>query len=105
MRSGGGSGGGGCGGGNAPNHKIQGVYHLVSWRLGSTSFTHEEGEAFCNSNGMKAISIDDSAKKLLITSLVSSEDQKECWTGGRMNIGRVVTWPNVAYRSSRQTSA
>ena len=91
--SGGRPSGRGCGGGNAPNHNFQGRNYLVSWRLGCTSFTQGQGEAFCRSNGMRAISIDNSAKEREFTSLVSREGQKYFWTGGRMSGGRV-TWPS-----------
>jgi len=89
----GGRGGGRCGGGNAPNHNFQGRNYLVSWRLGCTSFTQGAGEAFCRSNGMRPISIDNSAKEREFTSLVAREGQKYFWTGGRMSGGRV-TWPS-----------
>ena len=88
-----GRGGGRCGGGNSPNHNFQGRNYLVSWRLGCTSFTQGQGEAFCQSNGMRPISIDNSAKEREFTSLVAREGQKYFWTGGRMRSGRV-TWPS-----------
>jgi len=65
----------------------------VSWRLGCTSFTQGEGEGFCRANGMRPISIDNSAKEREFTNLVAREGQKYFWTGGRMNGGRL-SWPS-----------
>ena len=89
----GGGGGRGCGGGHAPNHQFGGQNFLVSWRLGCTSFTQGEGEGFCRANGMRPISIDNSAKEREFTSLVAREGQKYFWTGGRMSGGRL-SWPS-----------
>merc|ERR1711874_373778 len=92
-RPSGGGGGGRCGGGNQPNHQFQGQGYLVSWRLGCSSFTQGGGESFCRSNGMRPISLDNSAKEREFLGLVSSEGQKYFWTGGMVR-GRSISWPS-----------
>merc|ERR1719438_218058 len=52
-----------------------------------------EGEGFCRANGMRPISIDNSAKEREFTNLVAREGQKYFWTGGRMSGGRL-SWPS-----------
>ena len=93
QTSGSSGGTGGCGGGHRPNHQFGGQNFLVSWRLGCTSFTQGQGEAFCRANGMRPISIDNSGKEREFTGLVAREGQKYFWTGGRMNGGRI-SWPS-----------
>merc|ERR1712038_841536 len=88
-----GGGGGGCGGGHRPNHQFGGQNFLVSWRLGCTSFTQSQGEAFCRNNGMRAISIDSASKEREFTGLVAREGQRFYWTGGRVSGGRI-SWPS-----------
>merc|ERR1712076_303593 len=80
----GGGGGGNCGGGHRPNHQFGGQNFLVSWRLGCSGFTQGQGENFCRANGMRPISIDNSAKESEFTRLVAREGQKYFWshTGG-----------------------
>ena len=85
--------GAGCGGGHRPNHQFGGQNFLVSWRLGCTGFTQSQGEAFCRSNGMRPISIDNSGKEREFTGLVAREGQKYFWTGGKMN-GNRISWPS-----------
>ena len=65
----------------------------MSWRLGCTGFTQSQGEAFCRSNGMRPISIDNSGKEREFTGLVAREGQKYFWTGGKMN-GNRISWPS-----------
>merc|ERR1712001_169883 len=89
----GGGGGGNCGGGHRPNHQFGGQNFLVSWRLGCSGFTQGQGENFCRANGMRPISIDNSAKESEFTRLVAREGQKYFWTGGKMNGGRI-SWPS-----------
>ena len=91
--SSGGSSGAGCGGGHRPNHQFGGQNFLVSWRLGCTGFTQGQGENFCRQNGMRPISIDNSAKESEFSRLVAREGQKYFWTGGKVNRGRI-SWPS-----------
>merc|ERR1712203_413202 len=89
----GGGRGGNCGGGHRPNHQFGGQNFLVSWRLGCSGFTQGQGENFCRANGMRPISINNSAKESEFTRLVSREGQKYFWTGGKVNRGRI-SWPS-----------
>jgi len=82
-----------CRGGNQPNHKYQGKDFLVSWRVGCSKFTQSEGESFCRANGMKAISIDSSAKEREFLGLVAKDRQRYFWTGGKVNQGNI-RWPS-----------
>jgi len=88
-----GGGGGRCGGGNQPNHNFGGQDFLISWRIGCTSFSADEGAAFCRNNGMRPISIDNSGKEQEFLRLVARENQKYFWTGGKVS-GRNINWPS-----------
>jgi len=89
----GGNGKGCRGGGYQPNHRYQGKDFLVSWRVGCSKFTQSEGEAFCRANGMKAISLDSSAKEREFLGLIAKDRQRYFWTGGKVN-GRNISWPS-----------
>ena len=89
----GGGGGGNCGGGHRPNHQFGGQNFLVSWRIGCNDFTQSQGEAFCRSNGMRALSIDSASKEREFTGLVAREGQRFYWTGGKVS-GRNISWPS-----------
>jgi len=88
-----GSGRGGCGGEHQPNHRYQGKDFLVSWRVGCSKFTQSEGESFCRANGMRAISLDSSAKEREFLGLVAQDRQRYFWTGGKVNQGNI-RWPS-----------
>ena len=102
-------GGGGRGGAcrnSEPNHSFGGQQFLVSWRLGCTSFTASEATAYCQANGMTAVSLDSSAKEREFSSLLVREGQPYFWTGGRVNHGaRSVTWPSGRTTSQHRWSA
>jgi hypothetical protein len=83
----------GCRGGYQPNHKYQGKDFLVSWKVGCSKFTQSEGESFCRANGMKAISLDSSAKEREFLGLVAKDRQRYFWTGGKVNRGNI-KWPS-----------
>merc|ERR1719384_2094607 len=102
---GGGGGGGGCRN-SGPNHSFGGQQFLVSWRLGCSSFTASEGEAYCRANGMAAVSLDNSAKERELSGLLVREGQPYFWTGGRVNHGaRSVTWPSGRTTSQHRWSS
>lgn len=86
-------GGGSCGGNHRPNHRFGGQDFLISWRIGCSSFTQSQGASFCRANGMRPISIDNSAKEREFTNLVSRERQKYFWTGGNVRGGQI-SWPS-----------
>lgn len=92
---GGGSGGGGSCRPSGANHNFGGRNYLVSWRLGCTQFTQSEGAAYCRSNGMNPVSLDDPSKEAEFVSLVAREGQPYFWTGGTVNTqARTVSWPS-----------
>jgi len=71
-----------------------GIY-LVSWKNGCTSFTAREGDDYCRSNGMRAVSLDTPAKERELGQLLVREGQPYFWTGGKVNHQqRSVTWPS-----------
>jgi len=90
----GGASGGACRA-SGPNHNFGGKGYLVSWRLGCTHFTQAEAAAYCRSNGLTPISLDDPSKEREFATLVAREGQPWFWTGGTVNTGaRSVSWPN-----------
>jgi len=82
-----------CGGGNSPNHQFGGQNFLLSWRIGCNDFTLSQGEAFCRSNGMRAISLDSPSKEQEFKNLLAREGQRFFWTGGRVS-GTNIRWPS-----------
>ena len=82
-----------CRGGHEPNHSFGGKDYLISWRLGCISFTQSEGESFCRIQSMRPISIDSSSKEREFLGLVSRENVKFFWTGGKMS-GTSIRWPS-----------
>ena len=82
-----------CGGGHGPNHQFGGQSFLVSWRIGCSSFTKQQGDSFCRANGMRALSIDSDAKEAEFKRLVAQEGQRFFWTGGSVRGGNI-RWPS-----------
>lgn len=87
------SSGGRCGGGHSPNHQFGGQNFLVSWRIGCSSFTKQQGDSFCRANGMRSLSIDSDAKETEFKNLVAREGQRFFWTGGSVSRGNI-RWPS-----------
>merc|ERR1712154_20344 len=88
------SGPGGCNsGGNRPNYQFGGKDYLVSWRLGCSRLTQARADNFCRQNNMRPISIDSFEKQREFLGLVSRENQRFFWTGGRVRGGNI-QWPS-----------
>ena len=47
----------------------------MSWKIGCSSFTKQQGDSFCRANGMRSLSIDSDAKETEFKRLVVREGQ------------------------------
>ena len=65
-------------------HVWQGHNYYLSWRTGQNNFEWAAGVAFCNSLGMRSVSLDSPDKVAHFLELVATERPLYFWTGGEV---------------------
>jgi hypothetical protein len=72
---------------SAAKHAWEGRNYYLSWRTGQNNFEWAAGAAFCNSLGMRLISLDSPAKLAHFLDLVAAERPLYFWAGGELDAG------------------
>jgi hypothetical protein len=82
------------GGGKEAKHVWQGRNYYLSWRTGQNNFEWAAGVAFCNSLGMRLVSLDSPEKLDHFLGLVAAERPLYFWTGGELDpeAGNTLRW-------------
>ena len=62
----------------------EGRNYYLSWRTGQNNFEWAAGAAFCNSLGMRLVSLDSPAKLAHFLELVAAERPLYFWAGGEL---------------------
>ncbi len=69
--------------------------------LGCRSFSGPGARQYCQSIGMRAVSLDNPGKTNFFMNLVANAGERYFWTGGSVGNGGVV-WPNGVRQSNNQ---
>jgi len=72
---------------SAAKHAWEGRNYYLSWRTGQNNFEWAAGAAFCQSLGMRLISLDSPAKLAHFLELVAAERPLYFWAGGELDAG------------------
>ncbi len=72
---------------SAAKHAWEGRNYYLSWRTGQNNFEWAAGAAFCQSLGMRLISLDSPAKLTHFLDLVAAERPLYFWAGGELDAG------------------
>ena len=85
------------------NYQFQGKNYLLTWRQHRNNFDWAGGVQFCNSQGMKLISLDTKEKSEHFLRLVATDRAPYFWAGGRLSRdGRSLSWQNGKTESVRR---
>jgi len=68
----------------AAKHTWEGRNYYLSWRTGQNNFEWSAGAAFCNSLGMRLVSLDSPGKLTHFLELVAAERPLYFWAGGEL---------------------
>jgi len=77
------------------NYQYEGRSYLLTWRQHRNNFDWRGGVQFCQSQGMKLISLDSKEKSEHFLRLVASDRAPYFWAGGQISRdSRTLTWQN-----------
>ena len=66
------------------NHVFEGRNYLLTWRTGQNSFDWRSGVSFCQSQGMRLVSLDSSQKTDHFLGLLTTDRAPYFWAGGQV---------------------
>ena len=66
------------------NHQFQGKTYLLTWRMGRNNFDWRGGVSFCQSQGMRLVSLDSSQKTDHFLGLLTTDRAPYFWAGGQV---------------------
>ena len=67
---------------------------IASWDEGATSLTWHEAESWCQTRGMRMVSMDSFSKASEYLGLLTRSGRPYFWTGGFKSFGDNVRWPS-----------
>jgi len=72
---------------------FQGKNYLLTWRTGQNSFDWRSGVSFCQTQGMRLVSLDTSQKMEHFLGLLKTDRAPYFWSGGQVSRdSRTVSW-------------
>ena len=75
------------------NHQFQGKTYLLTWRMGRNNFDWRGGVSFCQSQGMRLVSLDNKEKMEHFLGLLKTDRAPYFWSGGQVKTTSIIlTW-------------
>ena len=72
------------------NHQFQGKSYLLTWRMGRNNFDWRGGVSFCQSQGMRLVSLDNKEKMEHFLGLLKTDRAPYFWSGGQVKTTSII---------------